>query len=140
MSFEIIEDIVSGDFAFEARGGSLEELFTSCAEACFFAMTDLNKVDATTSRAIEVEAVNLDDLLFNFLAELIYLKDTDKLFFNRFEIEIDEDMLVLNAVARGERIDYNKHEIKTDVKAVTYHGLQVRNEEGIYKVRVILDL
>ena len=140
MSFHIIEDLVSGDFAFEARGESLEELFSSSAEACFYAMTDLDKVDASTSRSFDVEAGNIDDLLFSFLAELIYLKDTEKLFFSKFQIKIDGKKCALNAVARGERIDYNKHEIKTDVKAVTYHGLCVKQEEGTFKVRIILDL
>ena len=140
MSFEIIEDIVSGDFAFEARGESLNELFTSCAEACFFAMTDLEKVDTGITRTIDVNAENLDELLFGFLAELIFLKDTEKLFFSKFNINIDSSSRSLNAVAMGERIDYNKHEIKTDVKAVTYHGLRVSQKDGNFRVRVILDL
>jgi SHS2 domain-containing protein len=140
MSFEIIDDLVSGDYAFEARGRSIEELFTSCAEACFSAMTDLGKVDVEMSQTINVDAENIDELLFNFLAELIYLKDTEKLFLSKFEIDIDIEKYSLNSVARGERINYNKHEIRTDVKAVTYHNLQVQPTDDGFKVRVILDL
>ena len=54
--------------------------------------------------------------------------------------EIDIDRMSLNSVARGERIDYNKHDIKGDVKAVTYHNLQVKKTGDGYRVRVILDL
>jgi SHS2 domain-containing protein len=140
MSFKIIEDIVSGDFVFEASGKTIEKLFESCAEACFSAMTELSKVNASEKFPVDVDAENIDDLLFNFLAELIFLKDTEKIFLSKFDIEIDIDKFSLNSVARGERIDYNKHDIKTDVKAVTYHNLQVKQVEGEFRVRAILDL
>jgi len=140
MSFKVIEDIVSGDFAFEASGNTIEELFESCAQACFSAMTELSGVDAVSDCPVNVSAENLDDLLFNFLAELIYLKDTEKIFFSEFDINIDVINVSLNSVARGERIDYTKHDIKTDVKAVTYHNLKVERTEKEFRVRVILDL
>lgn len=140
MSFEVIEDLVSGDYAFVARGKDLGELFSSCAEACFSAMTDLSKVDPVLSRAVNIGADNLEDLLFNFLAELIYLKDTEKLFFVKFDMEFGANNYSLKAVAHGEAIDYNKHEIRTDVKAVTYHNLEVRKTDGGFEARVILDL
>jgi SHS2 domain-containing protein len=140
LSFRIIEDIVSGDYVFQAFGSTLEEMFVSCAEACFSAMTVLSGVEPGDRFPIDIDADNIDDLLFNFLAELIYLKDTEKLFLSKFDIDIDADRVSLKGVARGERIDYNKHEIKTDVKAVTYHNLQVIKTGEGYEVKVILDL
>jgi len=140
MSFRIIEDIVSGDFVFEAFGKTVEELFESCAKACFSAMTELSKVDTAEKFPVDVDAENIEDLLFNFLAELIFLKDTEKIFLSEFDIKIDIDKFSLNSVAWGEMIDYNKHDIRTDVKAVTYHNLQVRQVEGEFRVRAILDL
>jgi SHS2 domain-containing protein len=140
MGFRIIEDIVSGDFAFQASGKTLEDLFASCAEACFSAMTDPAGVKPVADFQIDVAADNIDDLLFNFLAELIYLKDTEKIFLSKFDIDIDVDNLSLKSIAWGERIDYNKHEIKTDVKAVTYHNLQIKKLQKGFEVKVILDL
>lgn len=140
MSFEIIEDLVSGDYAFAARGETLEELFASCAAACFSAMTDLDRVDSALSRTIDIGAEGFEDLLFNFLAELIYLKDTEKIFFSEFDMEIDPGKYSLKGIARGESINYNKHEIRTDVKAVTYHNLKVWQTDDGYEARVILDL
>lgn len=140
MGFKILENIVSGDFAFEASGETLEDLFASCAEACFSAMAELSKIEPKIDYSINISADNLDDLLVDFLSELIYLKDAEKIFFSRFDIRIDNDNISLNAVAQGERIDYNKHDIKVDVKAATYHNLEIKRVEKGFKVKVILDL
>lgn len=140
MGFKILEDIVSGDFVFQAFGNTLEELFVCCAEACFSAMTELAGVEPQDEFTIDLEADNIDDLLFDFLAELIYLKDAEKIFLSEFDIDIDADNVSIKSVARGEKIDYNKHEIKTDVKAVTYHNLRIAKTAEGYEVKVILDL
>ena len=140
MGFKILENIVSGDFAFEASGETLEDLFASCAEACFSAMAELSKIEPKIDYSINISADSLDDLLVDFLSELIYLKDAEKIFFSRFDIRIDNDNISLNAVAQGERIDYNKHDIKVDVKAATYHNLEIKRVEKGFKVKVILDL
>lgn len=140
MSFKIVEDIVSGDFVFDAFGKTLEEMLISCAEACFSATTDLSKVDAINEFSIEVEGEDLNEILFNFLAELIYLKDTERIFLSKFELKLLDNNSILRAVARGERIDYDKHEIKTDVKAVTYHNLKINKTDSGFEVRVTLDL
>jgi len=140
VGFRIIEEIVSGDFVFQAWGNTLEELFAACAEACFSAMTDPAGVEPREDYPVKIRAENLEDLLYDFLAELIYLKDTEKIFLSKFDIEIDVDKISLNSVAWGETIDYNKHEIKTDVKAVTYHDLKIIKARDRYEAKIILDL
>jgi SHS2 domain-containing protein len=139
-SFRIVEDISSADYVFDAWGEGLEDLFCVCALACFSAMTDPSRVEPATIRKFEVSAENVDDLLYNFIAELIFIKDAEKLFLSHFETEIGQDQRSLKAVVAGEPIDYNKHVIRTDVKAVTYHGLQIRKEDRRFTVRMILDL
>ena len=138
--FKIVEDIPSAAFIFDAFGASLDELFANCAAACFFATTDIEKVEPLNSFNVEVAGETADDLLYSFISELIFLKDSENVFLSRFEIEIDNTEKSLKAVVRGEKIDYDKHEIKTDVKAATYHDLHIRKEEGRYVVRMILDL
>jgi len=138
--FKIVENLPSADFIFDAFGDDLEELFKNCAGACFFAMTDPETVAPVIGYDIDLTGETLDDLLYNFMAELIYLKDSENIFCSRFEIKISGDHKSLKGVVRGEPIDYNKHTIKTDVKAATYHDLHVREENGRYSVRMILDL
>ena len=140
MGFRIIEDVASGDFMFEAGGETLQRLFESCAAATFSAMTDPAKVNSILEHNIAVWADSLEELLVDFLSELIYLKDTEKIFFTETVIDLNIDDISLKAVARGEKIDYGKHEIRADVKAVTYHDLKIAKNDKGYRVRVILDL
>ena len=138
--FKLVDDLVSGDFVFDAYGESLNELFANCATACFYAMTESARVNSVSDYKIELLGENLEELLFNFLSELIYLKDAERIFCSKFVIDIDIDKNSLSAVVWGEKINYERHTIKTDVKAVTYYGLKIINENDRYTVRVILDI
>jgi SHS2 domain-containing protein len=138
--YKVVEDTTSADFVFEAYGANANELFASCALACFYAMTDPTTVDPIKSYELEIKGETIEDLLYNYMAELIFIKDSEKVFLSQFDVDIASDNTALKAVVRGEPIDYNKHVIKTDVKAVTYHDLQVRVDSEGYSARMILDL
>jgi SHS2 domain-containing protein len=138
--FEICEEYPSADFIFDAYGNDLNELFAACASACFYAMTDLEKIKPVKEFAIELKADSAEELLYSFISELIYLKDTEKVFLSVFNVKIVPDGKSLLAAVSGESIDYDRHTIKTDVKAATYHDLKIEKVSGGYKARMILDL
>ncbi len=137
--FRIIEEGAFADFEFEAYGDTLEDLFTVCGKVMFEVMTDISKVEPSREMQFNIKAESVEDLLFSFLSELIFLKDTSKYFFCDFVIEIKERK-ILHCISRGEPIDRDKHELKTDVKAVTYHKLEIKHNDKGYHTRVILDL
>jgi len=139
--FKYIDEIAPADQAFEAWGDTLEELFCCCAEATFEVMTDLSKVEPRKSIPVGIEAETLEQLLYLFLSELIYLKDTNNTFFSRFDLRIEAgDEPKLSGEIWGEKIKPKRHTLKTDVKAVTYHQFQVKRTEEGYYARVVLDL
>jgi SHS2 domain-containing protein len=138
-TFKIIEEGAFGDYEFEAEAESLEKLFSVCALATFEAVTDVSEVAAIEARTFDISAESLEELLYLFLAELICIKDTENIFFSRFEISIG-DKFKLSCKASGERINGKKHTLKTDVKAVTYHKLEVGKKGTGYGAHVILDL
>jgi len=138
--FQILEEIATADFVFRAYGATMDELFENCAYACFFAMTDVEKVRADLKFEFEISGDCIEDLLFNYLAELIYLKDTEKIFFSEFEVKFSSELKTLKAMAAGENINFDRHVIKTDVKAVTYHELEIEKLARGYQVKVLLDL
>ncbi|KPJ48916.1 MAG: hypothetical protein AMJ41_03970 [candidate division Zixibacteria bacterium DG_27] len=139
--YRYIDEIAPADQAFEAWGASLEELFCSCAKATFEVMTDLSKVEPEKSFAIEIETETLDELLYLFLSEIIYLKDTERSFYSEFDLRIEAgNEFRLSGKVSGEKIDSERHVLKTDVKAVTYHQFQVKKRKDGYYARVVLDL
>jgi len=135
--YEFIEH--TADLGFKAYGSSLEELFEHAAEAFLEALVALESVKERTERSIEVEADGLDNLMVSWLAEFLYLYDTERLVFKSFQVKRIENNR-LEAKARGEVLDPARHEVKTGIKAVTYHKLYVKEKGGDWEAQVILDI
>jgi SHS2 domain-containing protein len=135
--YEYIEH--TGDLGFKAYGSTREALFSHAAMAFFEALVCLETVQEKEERPIKVEAAALDDLMVCWLSELLFLFDTETLLLKRFEITHMKDC-TLKATVSGELMDPARHEIKTGIKAVTYHQLYVRKRAGIWEAQVILDI
>jgi SHS2 domain-containing protein len=139
--FRFLEGVAIADIAFEAYGNTLEEMFESSAQAIFEAMVDLETVEEKEPEKIRLDSERIEDLLFDWLSELVYLKDAQSFLFKGFEVQIKQNSgYRLEAVAKGEKIDPAKHHLRVDVKAVTYHMLEVKRMENQWKAQVILDI
>lgn len=136
-------DIATADMAFEAYGANMEELFANCGRALTAVMTDPEKIEATKSEQFSVAGHDLESLLFDYLSELIYLKDAKGLVFSSFKVRVrgDKEGYTLSCRAEGEILDRSKHEIKTEVKAATYHQMQIQElpDERKWRAQVVLD-
>ncbi|MBI2675874.1 MAG: archease [Candidatus Aenigmarchaeota archaeon] len=142
MPFRWLEDVAIADIAFEARGETLEELFRQSALALEEAMVDTRMIQAEQIRILNFSDEKLDMLLYDFLSELIFLKDTDGLLFSGFDIKISKEggTYSLKAEVQGEEIDRKRHDLRNDVKAVTMHLLEVTQDEEGWKATVVLDI
>ena len=145
MSYRYLEDTALADVAFEATSSSVEGLFAEAAKALFDTMVALESVSMTEKREITLSAKALDLLLFDWLAELILIKDTEHLLFREFEVEIRPPekparKYMLAATAVGERMDFKRHSLRTDVKAVTMHDLSLDVAPGRCRATVVLDI
>jgi len=137
--FEYFE--VTADAGYWAYGSTLEEAFENAALAMFELMTDTKKVSPKKEKKIKIEAEDEISLLHDWLDELLFLMDTEFLFFSKFKVNIRKNRLYrLEGKALGDHINPNIHEIRDEVKAVTYHLMDVLRENNHYKVRVIVDL
>jgi SHS2 domain-containing protein len=136
--YRFIDDLTS-DVMFEAYGKDLKEVFTNAAEALMSVICKIDKVKPEEENKIEVEGKNLEDLMFNWLQELIVAVDVEGMFFSRFEVaEIKPDGSCLKARVFGEPV---KPELgETVVKAVTYYKYKFEKIKGGYRVRVSLDI
>jgi len=136
------EDLAIADLAFEVYATTLNELFKYAALAITNGMVkDLNKIEHKVLKTLELEEENLEMLLFNFLQEVIFLKDSEQLLFSDFEVEITVyDKCKLFAKLYGEKINPQKHELLVDVKAVTMHMFELRREKEGWFCRVIVDV
>ena len=143
MPFHYLEDIGTADIAFEATGRDLPELFTSAANATMNVMIEnLDTIESRETRRIELKNDEIDMLLFDFLQELIYFKDAERLLLRVREIRIEEKegTYCLEATIAGEPLDPRRHQQRADVKAVTLHDFRVEKTEGGWKAAAILDI
>ena len=143
MPFHYLEDIGTADIAFEATGRDLPELFTSAANATMNVMIEnLDTIESRETRRIELKNDEIDMLLFDFLQELIYFKDAERLLLRVREIRIEEKegTYCLEATIAGEPLDPRRHQQRADVKAVPLHDFRVEKTEGGWKAAAILDI
>jgi SHS2 domain-containing protein len=135
--YEILDH--TADIGLIVYGENLKALFENAGEAFFHLITDLRKVRRRVERRINIGGESLDRLMVDWLSELLYLHDVENLLFKGFKVEsVGEDGLM--AVVKGEPFQEKIHMIKTEVKAVTYHQIQIQRENGRWKAQVILDL
>ncbi|MBO8174541.1 MAG: archease [Thermococcus sp.] len=133
----------TADIGIRGYGRTLEEAFENVAIALFDVMVNVRKVEPKEVREIEVSGEDLYALLYNFLEELLILHDTEGLVFSDFEVKIEKtkEGYKLKAKAYGEPLDYEKHEPKEEVKAITYHDMKIEQlEEGTWIVQLVPDL
>ncbi len=140
MPFRYLPDVALADIAFEAESDTVDGLFETCALAITDIMVDPKTLRNTTQREISFVSEDLDRLLYDFMTELIVMKDVDSLLFGKFETKVSPQGTSLKAVATGETIDRERHSLRNDVKAVTMHLFGIKNEGGTWKTTVVLDI
>lgn len=134
---------VTADIGFVAYGCDLNQSFESAAIAMFDIISNTEYVEPTTKLDMEISSEDKVSLLYDFLEELLFLHEVKFLLFSKFNVsiqKIDEENYKLNATIFGEDIDWNKHPRGSEVKAVTFHMMDVFESDNLTKVRVILDL
>ncbi|MBL7117843.1 MAG: archease [Candidatus Syntrophoarchaeum sp.] len=137
--FEFL-DITTADVAFAAYGRSLNAVFANSALATFEVMVDTDGVKPAKKKKVEVRGHDLQSLMFNWLNELIFLSGSENMVFSKFKLKIDEEAFALNALCAGEKMDPKKHELRTEVKACTYHKMMVKKVGDVWRAQVILDV
>jgi len=134
MRFELLEH--TADILVKAHGNSLEECFENAAYAMFDQIIDPSKVKPTGEMRIILNGEDREELLYDLLSELLYIHDADGIVMSEFEVRFTEEGL--ECLTRGEELDLGRHGPRTEIKAVTFHMLEVNEEEP--SVTVLFDI
>jgi SHS2 domain-containing protein len=118
------------------HGKDLSERFANAAYALFDQITDVRRIKSTGEMKIVLEADSREQLLVDFLQELLFLNDTEDLVFGEFDVRTDGKKL--EALVRGEKFDEKRHSKRSVVKGITYHRLEFDDKEGT--VTVLFDV
>ncbi|WP_457654663.1 archease [Rhodocaloribacter sp.] len=129
----------TGDLGIEVEAPDLDTLYERAAWGMFALLTDLRTVAPRTSERVEVEADDREALMVWWLSELNYRHLTRRRLYCAFEVESRTDRRLV-ATVRGELFDPERHLLYTEIKAVTFHGLEIRRANGLWRVRIIFDM
>lgn len=132
----------TADVLFEAQGSNLNELFEQCALALEDTQVDIKLVKPKKTIKIIGKNKKIDLLLFDFLDDLLFYKDSKLLIFSKFVINIREvnGEYKLTCQAFGEKLDHKKHDPKVDVKAITMHLFEVKKTNKGWRAKVLVDI
>lgn len=137
--FEVFEH--TADIGVRAKGEDLDAAFENAASGMFDIITDLDRIQTVGEYRVDIEAQDIEQLLVDWLSELLYLHTVKRVMFSGFNVEVSEDKekWSLKGRASGEYYDEKKHPYHTEIKAVTHHMLQIdRNDE--WKIQVLFDI
>ena len=136
-TYELIDH--TADVGIKAHGKTLSEAFENAAKGMFDIITDSSEIESIGQYNIELEAPDLEQLLVDWLSELLFLNSAKNLVFGFFKIDLDEKNKKLTAKVFGEKFDLSKHKIGAEIKAVTYHMLEVKMKNPFH-VQVLFDI
>lgn len=136
-NYKLIEH--TADLGIKVWGADLKELFINAASAMYELIADINSVKGVVSIEVEADAQDRDQLLKNWLSELLYYFHVKDILFNGFLIEELGDKKIIS-VAKGEKIDRRRHNLKREIKAVTFHNLKIEEENRRLTTEIIFDV
>ena len=127
----------TADVKFRATGENLEEMFVSSAEALNEVIRGNITILEQKEISFSVEGHDVENLLYNFLEEFLYLLDAKNFLVSKIKfIQIKNKKL--ECTVAGDSAD--NYAFTNDVKAVTYNEMFVREENGKFKCQVVLDV
>ncbi|MBI0582976.1 MAG: archease [Methanomassiliicoccus sp.] len=134
MKYENLEH--TADVMIRAYGATVQECFENAAYGMMDQILDASSVELKVEETFSVDGETKEDLLYNFLSELLFIFDAKQMALSEFRVTLKDGSLECNA--RGERFDREKHSPKQEIKAVTYHMMQVNESEP--SITVLFDV
>jgi len=136
----------TADIGVEISGLTKKELFANAASALFDILIESYDNKSKTAKGIQgrqktvtVNGTDVEDLLINFLREILYIFNGESWVVSNCKITECGNKR-LKAQLKGEPFNKKKHSIKTELKAVTYSGLNVEKQKSGWRARIIFDV
>ncbi|MBW2599964.1 MAG: archease [Deltaproteobacteria bacterium] len=129
----------TADLGVEIYGIDEEDLFRNAAFALFDIMTDVTLVHVRGEWEVFAEGGDLEELLVNFLREILYMYNGEDLVLTECVIS-EMDNFHIKGIVRGEPFSEERHHMNIEIKAVTYHRVEIRKTQGAWIGKVICDV
>ena len=139
--YTFLDDVAPADCAMDIEGRSLDDVFETAAAALARLMVDPATLAITVERTVSLEAPEVDMLLYDWLSEMIFLKDRDSQVFPHARVRVGGDgPYRLAAGIQGGTIEPGRTALGADPKAVTFHQFALQPVDGGWRARVVIDI
>ena len=135
--YELIDH--TADLGIRFASPTLDGLFEVAADALSDLLFGESAITPARTEQVRVKAENSEDLLVEFLRELLYLWAVGKLAFSEARVKISGETILVAEVS-GEEFDSQRHTVANEIKAVTYHHLAVKKVNDTWHAQVIFDI
>ena len=132
--YEVLDH--TADLMIKGYGSTLEECYANLAYGMFDQTVDLRDVSPTETREIDVTGMDEEDALYSFLSELLFIEDYENIICKEFDVTIDG--LHIHCTAKGEPLDKDRMHIRGEIKAVTFHMMDI--DKATPSVTVLFDV
>ena len=136
-TFEVLDH--TADIGIIAYGTDIKQVFANAAAGMASLIVDLDEIGDHIHRDIELKSYDDENLLVEWLNELLYIFDVEHILFRRVEVDTLH-ISKIEARCYGDRIDFQRQRIKREIKAATYHMLTLDKKDTIYSAQIIFDI
>ncbi len=143
MPYRFLDNIAMADVAFEAWGETPREMLMSACNATENIMLEnLQSISPVEIKHLHIKENSLEMIVFRMIEELIFFKDSERIFLLPFDILIKEEnsSFFLDAILKGEKINPDKHNLGIDIKGITLHRFKVEKTDNQWKATIVLDV
>lgn len=132
--YEVLDH--TADLMIKGYGSDLEECYANLAYGMFDQTVDLRDVTPSETREVDVTGFDDEDALYSFLSELLFIEAYENIVLKEFNVKIDG--VHITCTARGELLDRSKMHIRGEIKAVTFHMMDINRDTP--SVTVLFDV
>jgi SHS2 domain-containing protein len=129
----------SSELVIKVFGGTQAELFANSAFALFDLLVDLEKIEVRDCLQLEVEGADRDDLMVNWVRELLYLFQGGDYLVKEVKLQEIKENYVRGEV-RGEKFDPDRHEIRREIRGVAYDQSRMEKTGDQWTAQMIFEL
>lgn len=132
----------TADIGIEVNSTNITDAFINSALGTMNLITDIEKIQTKITKDICIESEDEYGLLYDWITELLILLDSENFIASHYNINIkrDNNLYVLQGNISGDNYDTTVYNYKTEVKAITYHEMNIQKEDNNIKIRFIVDL
>ncbi len=136
--YRYLDEIAISDAAFEVTAENYSELFQLAGKAMFGLMLDTDEIAADRQFDVELKQETMEELLYAYLSELLYIKDVENVLLSRFDVTVGESGVT--GTVNGKKFADLEQAPNVDIKAVTLYRFEIKKLEDGYQAVVVVDL